>query len=378
MLSCSGSGPAIDAVQPPSDNPVSATSLHSFRTLVYLQNVYRRVSHRVILGEDIGISQNVLVNPASVIRIQNVLTNSINPLYAQTGKYPGLVEGLYREYSYISPGTPVDQTDVNDILCTFASGGSIVQVGYLPNNPWTGGPHDDLTGLSGATFGDLINSGKAVHTAWSAALSKLATDLLYLKNHGAQTVILRPFIEPNGDWFWWGRLHPSYADFRAVWSNMVSYLSSQGCDNILFHFATANYRKGDQTSIWCNKLDVYPGADLVDLAGTDDYYEYPQFFNYDEFVNLRKPVAFSEWGPPAALAQNGSTKWNRGLATLNAFNRIAMAMVWSPEEDLYGNTGGASLISSSSIATQSDVAAAMTAISGLSNRNDIVSAVLSL
>lgn len=79
-------------------------------------------------------------------------------------------------------------------------------------------------------------------------------------------VLLRPYHEMNGGWFWWGGRTP--ASYRKLWRITYDYLvKTKGLHNLIFVWSpNAWHPQGDDVP-W----NHYPGADVVDVVGVDDY-----------------------------------------------------------------------------------------------------------
>ncbi|MDR0906402.1 MAG: glycoside hydrolase family 26 protein [Oscillospiraceae bacterium] len=95
-------------------------------------------------------------------------------------------------------------------------------------------------------------------------------------------VLLRPFHENSGDWFWWGNSGcedegGAYAPeiFRENWRYIVKYLRAKGVHNALYVYSP----NGDDfdneaklgTAAFRPYAITYPGDDFVDIAAFDDY-----------------------------------------------------------------------------------------------------------
>ena len=78
---------------------------------------------------------------------------------------------------------------------------------------------------------------------------------------------------------------------------MFHYFSdTKGLHNLLWVYAPGNLKP----------VFYYPGADLVDIVGVDDYHEVTIIDQYPELASLGKPLALTEKGPPLATAGKSS------------------------------------------------------------------------
>ncbi|MDR0915802.1 MAG: glycoside hydrolase family 26 protein [Oscillospiraceae bacterium] len=95
-------------------------------------------------------------------------------------------------------------------------------------------------------------------------------------------ILLRPFHENSGDWFWWGNSGCEDEDgaytpdiFRSNWRYIVKYLQDKGVHNALYVYSP----NGDDfdneeklgTAAFRPYAITYPNDDFVDIAAFDDY-----------------------------------------------------------------------------------------------------------
>lgn len=111
---------------------------------------------------------------------------------------------------------------------------------------------------------------------YDARLVEMADFLRGLKDDAGKPVpcVVRLFHECEGDWSWWGPRSVSTADYVRIWRKTVGFLREHvnGGRNLLFMFTPDRYwhvtgnpgKKG--TLLW-----RYPGDDVVDVMGFDDY-----------------------------------------------------------------------------------------------------------
>lgn len=117
-------------------------------------------------------------------------------------------------------------------------------------------------------FKGLLPGGK-FHDWYQKKLDKVASVISNLKDaNGKQIpIILRPFHEFDGNWFWWGASYCTAEDYIAVYRFTVSYLrDTKNVHNILYAFSPDN-SYGNATSY----LSRYPGDEYVDILGMDNY-----------------------------------------------------------------------------------------------------------
>ncbi|MCX4985415.1 glycoside hydrolase family 26 protein [Streptomyces sp. NBC_00572] len=130
----------------------------------------------------------------------------------------------------------------------------------------TGNPVATLT-TDQAWFDRVVDweSDTPEYRALLADLGFLAASLSYFAAYDIP-VLLRPYHEMNGGWFWWGGRTP--ASFKKLWRITYDYLvKTKGLHNLIFVWSpNAWHPQGDDVP-W----NHYPGADVVDVVGVDDY-----------------------------------------------------------------------------------------------------------
>ena len=121
---------------------------------------------------------------------------------------------------------------------------------------------------------EFITPGSEMERWYEWRLEEIASFLRDLKTEDGRLVpcVIRPFHECEIDW-WWGPKMATVADYVAVWRKTAAYLREHvnGGSNLLFCFSPDRYWKkiGEQGK--GGYLDRYPGDDVVDIMGFDDY-----------------------------------------------------------------------------------------------------------
>ncbi len=212
----------------------------------------------------------------------------INAIHAQTGKWLGLISGDYFHYDQVG-GVPI--TSFNASAIAYWNAGGLVALNLHMSNPTTGGPVYDVSRLDAA---GLLTPGTATNAALMNSLRGVAAGLKELQSAGV-VVILRPYHENGGGWFWWGtRSHLTTEQFVALWRFTHAYMEgTQGLHNIVWLFESGQPDIPTTTN--------YPGDAYVDIVGQDVYTDNPgdpSVINaYATLVSTRKPVCMSEFGP---------------------------------------------------------------------------------
>ena len=168
-------------------------------------------------------------------------------------------------------------------------------------------------------------------------IDMIAGELRKLADWGIP-VLWRPLHEAEGGWFWWGAKGPK--PFIQLWRLLHDRLTRvQGLHNLIWVYTgTAN-------------PDWYPGDDVVDIVGIDDYpadVRDPLSATWDDVqarFGGRKLVALSEFGgvPDLAAAQRfGVTwayfaSWNKELGPMK-MERAALQRIYTDPRVI--NLGG--------------------------------------
>lgn len=150
------------------------------------------------------------------------------------------------------------------ILEGYARGGVITMSWHMPN-PTTRGDAWDVSKPAVAR----ILPGGADHAAFLAQLDIAARFFASLRTPDGTMVpvVFRPYHEHTGSWFWWGRDHASVADYVALWRMTVERLRDHHrLHNLLYAYSTDVF---DSETAY---LERYPGDDVIDVLGFDDYH----------------------------------------------------------------------------------------------------------
>ena len=125
-------------------------------------------------------------------------------------------------------------------------------------------------------FAEILR-GEQIPRAWyDRSLARIAAFLGDLKDEAGEPIpaIVRLFHECEDDWAWWGCGSVSAADYRALFRHTVGSLRTLtgGGANLLFAYSPDRYWKtlGNPSSA-ADFLYRYPGDDVVDIVGNDDY-----------------------------------------------------------------------------------------------------------
>ena len=363
IVSLGGNSLSADGVLTADPNASQQTQ----NVLIYLQNVSRRSTHRVVTGQYFGSAQ--CCGPSEYAAAG--WAASIAALAAATGQTPGIIGADYNDYNSQNPGHPVNYETLNAYLVSAWQAGSLVMVSYHANNPWTGRAWNDTSCGSGGTLADLVNPLTAVYAAWRAQIGIIATQLQYLQNQGV-VVIWRPFLEQNSSPWWWMSCNKNMSQLGMVWADMFkTFTTTYKLHNLLWAYSSngpwlnVNGCPGKQGE---DGICLYPGSDYVDIVGFDDYSDKtgpnPDPFpgNWRAWTALGKVVGFTERGPheisgasqvfttliPDIIANRGSS------VPVGAF-----FVAYGGGYSISSNPGASALMNDPNAANQKDVARAL-------------------
>jgi len=139
--------------------------------------------------------------------------------------------------------------------------GGIVTFSWHPRNPLTGGDAWDVS--SNQVVRSILGGGEK-HEEFMVWLRRAAD---FLESLGKDTpVILRPWHEHMGSWFWWGAGLCSATEYQNLFRMTWMYLNNErGLTNILWCFSPNGPIEPEAY------MARYPGDEFVDILGTDIY-----------------------------------------------------------------------------------------------------------
>ncbi|MCB0529209.1 MAG: beta-mannosidase [Saprospiraceae bacterium] len=144
--------------------------------------------------------------------------------------------------------------------------GGVNTIGWHLDNLSTGGTAWDTS----TTVRDIL-PGAPLHHLLVEQLDMLADYLKSLRSRGIFShyipVILRPWHEHTGSWFWWGARSCTPEEYVRLWRFTVDYLRNEkGLHHILYAYSPDVFE--DESHYMRN----YPGDEYVDILGLDYYY----------------------------------------------------------------------------------------------------------
>lgn len=261
-------------------NPTTLLSNPNANTITnqiynYLRNFKDDPNQCMILGQNLGWSFEMY-------------NQTVQNLQSQTGEWLGLIGGQMRYTN-----TEINYADLVNLYVAWQGNGGICELGMLPDNPWTG---NSIWDRSQTNIAQLTTPGAPGYAAWRTQLDFYADILSDMQDAGV-TILFRPLMEMNGDWFWYGYVagqnnQQAYID---LYRDMYDYFTNEKELNNLIWVYSANMA-------YSGIPDVdfyYPGDDVVDITGLDVYENNLPLpaDQYQTMIGLNKPFAFTEFGP---------------------------------------------------------------------------------
>jgi hypothetical protein len=213
--------------------------------------------------------------------------------------------------------------------------------------------HPETNDFRKGNIKDVLPGGKD-HDALLKKLDYLVERIKRVKG----PVIVRPWHEGNGNWFWW---NGKPKEFKQLWRLTVEYVESKGCDNVLWCYSP-NATADDSWQV--DKF--YPGDDYVDIAAIDYYFDISwtkgHIQNLDALIKSVRaleavipkdmPMGFGEIGPRGprpgeVVSEELDREWGEFWKNLEPdmrkhLPRFKFFLVWSTtafEKKLYPTSG---------------------------------------
>lgn len=249
-------------------------------------------------------------------------------------------------------GVPFDSMRVQ-IVRQFERGG-VITISWHPDNPLSNGTAwvaDSLRDIEANTVQAVLEDGEA-HERFIQWLDKAADFIssLQTKEGVRVPVIFRPWHENEGSWFWWGKSWCSPQQYQDLWRLTHERFSKRKVTNVLWAYST-NMPQDDGLSV--DRLEQrYPGDDLVDIVGWDQYCAAEQgdsvgfaTFAADLDNSLNVLCQFAKrHGKLPALTETGSEGikakdfWTKTLLPVLNKYPIAYVLVWrNAPQDILGH-----------------------------------------
>lgn len=336
----------------PSDPPADPNASANARAvLAFLQQLPQQKTQRLVSGQFVGWSYREHAG-----RLEAVV--------AKTGRFPALIgvdyfelpDSAHSSVAIVERGMTASgfQPEVwGPFLTDYWNKGGLVTISLCQNNPWTGNNLMDAKG--GGQLAELLDASTPAHVAYMAQLKTIGDALAALDKAGV-VVLLRPFPEMTGGWFWWGDKGADHTeDFQKLWKHFFNYMTKdRDLHNLLWVFAPVPM--GDIAAF-------YPGDDFVDIVGFSCYKHAGNLEDtlpsYNRLATLPKPLAFTENGPGNPLPLSGDFGGDY-LAWLDAVEKhtpgITYFQCWRDGWGLAANVNTRELMADPRIITRESLA----------------------
>ena len=127
-----------------------------------------------------------------------------------------------------------------------------------------------------------ILPGGSHHHQFLSHLNQLADFFQNLKNADGIKIpfIFRPWHEMDGTWFWWGSNVCTPGELKKLFRFSIEYLRNEkGIENMLVAYSPdRNFNTATEYLTW------YPGDDVIDITGLDNYHDFKQQDGYKEVI----------------------------------------------------------------------------------------------
>ena len=251
------------------------------------------------------------------------------------GRYPAVL-GLAPE----GFTAPLDFATDAQTAAQYVAAGGIITLNWQIYNPWvksdstfgnanyigtaTDNYRVDILGLVATNgVGVTTNSPASNLAARAALLDWCDQTATLLKQHlPGVPILMRPFHEMNGGWFWWG--HRTREEYTALWTLVRDrFVTYHDMHNLLWvcsasgneHVPLSAFGSGTSVEYY------YPGDGLVDVVGAHFYENFTSPFDVDRvWARHPKILAMPEFG--SAL----STRMSSGFDNRWVINAIRTRM----------------------------------------------------
>jgi len=280
------------------------------KVLSYLSGLTSQSTKRVLSGQHAEIWNGDSVAAAM---------SNVTPLMGQTGQSPAIL-GVVMNYVGNSGAYSIDVA--NSMANQWWAQSGLVEMSLYSDDPTFSSSaqgYPNGSSIPAAAFHQLTVTSSAAYRQWHSQLDTYAAELHTLTDSG-NVVLLRPFIELNGGWNWYGAQNP--ADFVSVWQDMHDYLmNGKGLVNVLWIY-NVNAFSGQYSS-------YYPGGAYVDIVGMDIY---DSAANYVADANNGGMYSFLvSTGKPLILPEVGLSSANPAMSSIDMSRLIDIIQTSLPE-----------------------------------------------
>lgn len=298
-----------------------------------------------------GSADSLTISQTLMLRLENAQADSLtiyghddDPVYGvkwfgdsgrsdvleTVGDYPGM---MHWDLGLIEVGSPVNLDSVSfdrmraEMLAQHERGG-INAISWHPINPANG--KDAWQPIDTDVVTLAVTDGTAANDSLKAYIGRAADYLATLRDSDGNPLplIMRPWHEMSGGWFWWGGPNTTVESYRKLWAMMREAFDSKGLGNsLLWAYSPDVVGSREEYMTW------YPGDEYVDILGADVYHRDGMdgidtwLGNIDTTYGAAVEVA-REKGKIAALTETGC----EGLPVTDWYTRCLLPVVkkWHP------------------------------------------------
>lgn len=211
-----------------------------------------------------------------------------------------------------------------------ADSGSLITICMYMPNPFNRKYGDSFHDKKKYNYPDVYTAGTRANDRLMILLNNAGNLLQQLKDRNI-IVLLRPYLEMNGGWFWWGdkKDFPTQDQFKTLWIYTYNYFENvRQLDNLLWVYGP-NYQGNDAMK---STTYYYPGTDYVDIVGLSYYHNDLSQIDTNQSMTalmaLNKPICMSEIGPKNT-GRIDKNEWdNLTYLGLNKYP-VSYFVVWS-------------------------------------------------
>lgn len=259
--------------------------------------------------------------------------NPITAIHGTTGQWLGLL-GIDAQvggvYGY-------DSSPFSGYAQAYWQAGGLLEMNWFSNNPVNGNGLQDFQAPAGG-WSDVYTPGTAANNTFTGYLNTLAANLQLYQNAGIP-LLFRPFVEMNGDWWWYApggccgtNSTITNAQFIALWQYTWNYLTNtKGLNNLVWIYSVNAC--GPNAGYACEGA-MYPGAAYVDVIGWDVYTDTPGQGSQGDYTYLSsfgKPLIYGEFGAGSPSAGDTSFAETELVSQLQQYapNVVMFQQWWS-------------------------------------------------
>lgn len=140
--------------------------------------------------------------------------------------------------------------------------GAVITMSWHLDNPVSNGDSWDTTPAVAA-----ILKGGAEREKYELWINRLSSFLNSLrdKNNNIIPVVIRPYHEMNGSWFWWGASFCTPEEYKQLWVQTQELLRTNNVHSLLYAYSPNTFNSEEDFDLY------YPGDEYVDILGVDIY-----------------------------------------------------------------------------------------------------------